>query len=357
MKRVLVTSAGGAPAIGLTRSLQAAPERRYTVGIDADKYNLHRAVTDERHLVPPVKDPDYLPVLRSIIKETRPDVLCVQLSAEMLTVSAARDSLGVATLLPRHRTIEICEDKFASQQVWQKAGLPVPKTVLIKDEGDLREAFKELGGDLWIRATSGSAGRGALPVDDFDVARAWINDHQGWGTFTAAERLRPDSVTWLSIWKDGELLVAQGRKRIYWEFANRAPSGVTGVTGAGETVSDPVVDRIAQQAVLAIDPKPSGILGVDLTYSKAGVPNLTEINSGRFFTTHQFFTNAGLNMPDIFVRAALGEPLPDLKTRVNPLRPGLVWIRGMDVEPVLTDSGHIESFVEKLAARKKRLAG
>ena len=63
------------------------------------------------------------------------------------------------------------------------------------------------------------------------------------------------------------------------------------------TVSDPVVDDIAQRAIRAINPEPSGIFGVDLTYDRDGVPNPTEINIGRFFTTHQFFTAAGLNMP------------------------------------------------------------
>ncbi|MEX0761267.1 MAG: carboxylate--amine ligase [Dehalococcoidia bacterium] len=352
MKRIMVTGAGGAPSIGLTRSLKAATAPYRVIGIDADKYNIHRAISDEKYLVPKAREADYLPVLKSVIKETQPDLLCVQQSAEMLTISAARDELGVKTFLPRHRTLEICEDKFLSQQVWVKAGLPVPATVLVNNEADLKQAFDDLGRNLWIRATTGSAGRDALPVDNFETARDWIQGKNGWGRFTAAERLRPQSVTWQSIWKDGCLLVAQGRKRLYWEFSNRAPSGVTGVTGTGVTVSDPVVDEIARDAVLAIDQDPDGIFGVDLTYDEEGLPNLTEINCGRFFTTHQFFTNAGLNLPDIFVRAALGEELPTLPGKVNPLPEGLVWIRGMDVEPVLTDLDNVASLETELEQRR-----
>ena len=76
--------------------------------------------------------------------------------------------------------------------------------------------------------------------------------------------------------------------------------------------------------------------GVDLTYSNSGYPNLTEINISRFFTTHYFFTKAGLNMPEIYCNIALDGAFPSLEKKINPLPDDLIWIRGMDVEPVLT---------------------
>jgi carbamoyl-phosphate synthase large subunit len=77
-------------------------------------------------------------------------------------------------------------------------------------------------------AVIGAGGRGALPVRDHDVetARSWIELHKGWGNFTAAELLEPDSITWMSIWN-------QGGKRLYWDLSRISPSGVTGVTGPG----------------------------------------------------------------------------------------------------------------------------
>ena len=58
----------------------------------------------------------------------------------------------------------------------------------------------------------------------------------------AAEHLGRETVTWQSIWHDGRLVVAQGRRRHSWAFGNRAQSGVTGLTGVGETVGDPALD-------------------------------------------------------------------------------------------------------------------
>ncbi len=124
-------------------------------------------------------------------------------------------------------------------------------------------------------------------------------------------------------------------------MAKVAASGITGVTGAGVTIRDTKVDTIAKQTILSIDPTPHGLYGVDLTYDKKGVPNPTEINIGRFFTTHHFFTQAGLNMPYVYVQLAYGQKPTLPKRRINPLPPGLVWIRGMDFLPVLTTTKKI----------------
>lgn len=357
MKRVMVTYAGGAAGIGFTRSLQSAPELFYTIGLDSNAFMLQRAETDERHLVPRADDPEFIPVLVALVRETRPDVLCVQLSREIRAVSPARDALGTRTFLPSHRTIEVCENKMASQAVWERAGLPVPRSMLVKSEEDLAAAFRELGPRLWLRAITGTGGKGAFPTSDFDQARMWVQLQQGWGRFMAAECLEKDSVTWQSIWRSGELLVAQSRKRLYWEFAGIAPSGVTGITGAGMTVTDPVLSDTARAAVLAIDPRPHGIFSVDLTYDSRGTPRLTEINCGRFFTTHHFFTAAGLNMPYIYLKAALDEKLPPIPRKLDPLSPGLVWVRGMDVEPVLTNLAYVESFEKALEERRTKVRG
>jgi carbamoyl-phosphate synthase large subunit len=190
----------------------------------------------------------------------------------------------------------------------------------------------------------GGAGRGALPTDDFDFARIWIDRFNGWGSFTASELLTERSVTWQSIWHEGELVVAQTRRRRSWNFGNRTLSGVTGVTGVGETCSDSDVDRTALDAIHAVDAQPHGIFSVDMTYDFAGKPNPTEINIGRFFTTIFFFTKAGLNFPQIYCDIALEGRFPKLERKINPLPDGLLWIRGMDVEPVLIKAADLQTF-------------
>ena len=343
MKRILITGAGGSPAANFIRSLKLSGEDFYFIGVDCNKYYLQRAEVDERYLIPMANDDNYLPVLNDIIKKTKAELIFAQPDIEIETLAKCRDQLPLRHLWPANETIDICMNKYLSFEKWKEAGLKVPETSMIHNEKDLADAFEKFGPMLWLREIKGAFGKGSLPTDDIEQARAWIDFRKGWGTYSAAECLLENTVTWQSIWKDGELIVAQGRKRLYWEFANRAPSGVTGLTGTGVTVSDPTVDELAQKAILAIDKNPNGIFSVDFTYDKDGVPNPTEINIGRFFTTHLFFTEAGLNMPYIFVKLAYGEEVPPLEKKINPLKPGLAWIRGMDFEPILTGVEEIEA--------------
>jgi carbamoyl-phosphate synthase large subunit len=154
--------------------------------------------------------------------------------------------------------------------------------------------------------------------------------------------LSPDTVTWLSIWYEGELVVAQTRIRKGWTHGNRTLSGITGVTKVGQTLSDDTVSKVAIEAINTVDSRPHGIYGVDMTYDFNGFPNPTEINISRFFTTILFFTEAGLNMPKIFKDIALYNEFPVLEKKINPLPDGLLWLRGMDTLPVITTGKEIE---------------
>jgi predicted ATP-grasp superfamily ATP-dependent carboligase len=355
-KRILITGAGGAPATNFVRSLRLVKnEKVHFIGVDADKYYLQRAETDEKHLVPLCNDSDYLASLNQIIEQTGAEFLFAQPDMEIAVLSELRGQLKCKVLLPSKETIKICMDKFLSFEKWREAGLTVPETMMIFSEADLKEALEKFGPKIWIRAVTGAAGKGSLPTDNYNQAKAWLDFHDGWGAFSAAACLEQQSITWQSIWNEGELVVAQGRKRIYWEFANRAPSGITGLTGTGVTISDPLLDDLAQKSIHAIDKKPHGIFSVDMTYNREGVPNPTEINIGRFFTTHFFFTKAGLNMPQIYVKLAFGEKLPPIKKKINSLPEGIAWVRGMDIEPVLTDIATINQAAAELKERRSRL--
>ena len=355
MKRVLVTSSGGAPATGVVRSFNESPEPIFTVGVDSDPYTISRSITDKSYLVPRVDDVDYLPVLRDIIDSERIDFVHVQISGEIAVASRNRDSLGARTFLPSHETIELLDDKLASFEAWRAAGLPVPETVLINSEDDLDEAFERCGPQVWFRAIRGSAGKGSLPTDKKHIAKAWIDFNEGWGSFTASECLTSKNIAWQSVWKNGELLAAQAREILSWEFGNRAPSGVSGSAGVGETVSDPVIDEIGLAAVTSIDSNASGAFSVDITYDVQGNPKITEINCGRFPTTGHFLTRAGLNLPYIYLKAGFDEEVELPSQRLNPLENGLLWVRGMDVEPVMTDRSQVEAQQTELEERRRRV--
>lgn len=302
-----------------------------------------------KYCVPYANAPEYKDALLKVLNYEKPDLAHFQNDLEVYHASLMRDDIlatGTKLFMPEHEVIDTCVHKWKSYVKFKAAGVTVPENMMINDEADLKKAFAELGdesGTIWLRASSiGGGGKGSVPTNDFAFARSWINRANGWGDFVAAQMLTKDTVTWLSIWYEGKLVVAQTRKRAGWIHGNRSASGVTGVTKVGTTCSDPRVDEIAMKSVMAVTEKPHGIFGVDMAYDKNGVPNPTEINISRFFTTVLFFTKAGLNMPEIFANLGLSGKMPDLSKTINPLPDGLLWLRGMDTVPRLAWAEDLE---------------
>ncbi len=350
MKKILIAGAGGAPSEGVINSLLKAEKKEIILGMGSEPTDLVMSAASNFFYIPYADAPEYKNALLKLLNTENPDLLHFQNDLEIYHASLFRDEIinsGTKLFMPAHDVIDTCVHKYKTYLKCKDAGIKVPVNAMINNENDLKEAFSALGdgkGYIWLRAASiGGGGKGALPTNDFDFAKGWIERYNGWGDFVAAEMLTPDTVTWLSIWHEGELVVAQTRIRKGWTHGNRTVSGVTGVTKVGQTFSNPDVDRIAIETIYAVSDKPHGVFGVDMAYDKEGVPNPTEINISRFFTTVLFFTEAGLNMPEIFKDIALYNEFPKLEKKINPLPDGLLWLRGMDTKPMLFKPGEIEN--------------
>lgn len=355
MKKILIAGAGGAPSEGVINSLLKSNKEEMVLGMGSEPTDLVMSNAHEKFYIPYADQPEYKPALLKLLDTEKPDLVHFQNDLEIYHASLFRNEIietGAKIFMPDHDVIDTCVHKHKTYLKCKEAGVTVPVNMMINDENDLKEAFASLGdsnGKIWLRASSiGGGGKGALPTNDFAFAKGWIERYNGWGDFVAAEMLTPDTVTWLSIWHEGELVVAQTRIRKGWTHGNRTVSGVTGVTKVGQTYSNIEVDRIAMETVKAVSNKPHGIFGVDMAYDKNGVPNPTEINISRFFTTVLFFTEAGLNMPVIFKDIVLYNEFPKLEKNINPLQDGLLWLRGMDTKPQLYKPGEIEKKIKNL---------
>jgi len=350
LPRIVVCGAGGAPSEGVIHSLLTSDEFD-VIGFGADAADLINSAAPTKVLIPFADSPTYKDELLSALRKHKPDLVHFQNDLEVLTASAFRDeieNLGVKTFMPRHEVIETCTNKYLSYLKFRSAGLTVPQNILLTDKSDLLSAFSELAdqdGRIWIRDSRvGGGGKGSLSTNNFELAESWVESANGWGHYLAAEHLTKDTVTWQSIWWNGELVAAQGRRRFGWVHGNRSASGVTGVTQVGETYSSRELDEASIQAILAIDNAPHGLYGVDFTLDKLARLNPTEINISRFFTTIRFFTEAGLNMPEIFARLGTLGVSPN-ETTLNPLPNGLLWLRGMDRAPVLMTRKYFDEFI------------
>lgn len=355
MKTILIAGAGGAPSEGVINSLLKSKKGERILGMGSEPTDVVLSHANEKFYVPYANSSEYKESLLKILNNEKPDLVHFQNDLEIFYASLYRSEIqqtGTKIFMPDHDVIDTCVHKYKTYLKCREAGIKVPANLMINNEQDLKEAFETLcdeSGKIWLRASSiGGGGKGALPTNNFTFAKGWIERYNGWGDFVAAEMLTPNTVTWLSIWYEGELVVAQTRIRKGWTHGNRTVSGVTGVTKVGQTYSNSEVDRISIDTIKAVDKKPHGIFGVDMTYDKQGVPNPTEINISRFFTTILFFTEAGLNMPEIFKDIALYNEFPKLEKKINPLPDGLLWLRGMDTCPRLMQEGQIEKEMKYL---------
>ncbi len=354
MAKILITGAGSAQSNGCINCLLEDPADEI-IGAGSDRHDLMFCRAHKRYVLPHSSGADYKENFLKVLELERPDMIHFQHDAEMavaLTFRSEIEALGPRMIVPDYETIDACVYKYKSWLKFKAAGIKTPENIVLNTGGDLKRALKELGrgGKVWLRSMSiGNGGKGSLATGDYGQAFDWISRHDGWGDFMAAELLTPDSVTWLSIWYGGELIVAQTRRRNAWAYSRLSPSGVSGLTKISETLSSPLIDEIAERACRAVCDQPHGIYGVDMTYDFEGVPNPTEINISRFFTTIEFFAAAGLNMPVILKNLCLYGRKPELPRKLNPLPDGLLWLRAIDERPILTTEAEIQKALVNLS--------
>jgi len=162
------------------------------------------------------------------------------------------------------------------------------------------------------------------------------------GDFMAAEFLPGREFAYQRVWREGELVAGQARERVEYLYGHLTPHGQTSTPSIARTVKDDTIDALAMAAIQTLDPHPCGAFCVDIKEADDGSPLVTEINAGRFFTTSNFFAAAGLNMPDILMRCALGErPEP---AGSSPLEPDLYWIRMVDMGYVLVPGEKLDAW-------------
>ena len=343
--RILVTAAGGPGAVNMTRSLLKDPEL-FLVGCDASPYFIHLALTHERALVPRCSEIDeYLDAVNLLCRRHSIDLIMPNNSLEAHVLSTHRSSLEAAVFLPKTDTLDRANSKWASWQIWNEAKLPVPRSWFIEGPSDMKRVFSELESrSIWVCGV-GILGKGiggaALLCKSFAQASAWIDFYHGWGAMMASEFLPGANLTWIGLWDKGTLITSQGRERLAYVIPHVSPSGITGAPAISKTVHREDLNILGPRASLAIDPQLSGVSFLDFKCNANDEPQITEMNAGRFGTTHHFYTEAGLNLPLLYLHLALEKTLPTQPSQYNAVPAGKVWVRTLDAGPVLLDESKI----------------
>lgn len=334
MKTILVTGAGGNASGNFIKSVR---ERYRVVGVDSSKYHLEGASVDARYVLPKCDDMDYLEKLSGVCKSEGVDFIHPQPDVEVEFISSHRDELP-KVFLPSHESIVLCHNKLEANKVIGNAGVSVPRSHLVERVADIPELIDELGGEkVWLRAVRGAGSRAALPVTSSRQAEEWIhywrkNRALESKDFMLCEFLPGKEFAFQSLWYKGELVTSAARERIEYMFGNLMPSGQSSSPSVAKTVHRMDVNMIATKAVKAVDENPHGVYCVDMKENASGVPSVTEINIGRFFTTSDFFSELGCNMPQMYLDLAFSDIVPEVP-KYDAVEMDVYWIRGVDKEP------------------------
>ena len=347
---VLVLGAGAPAGVNSIDSLLLKNISCY--GADSNKYHIHLANEHalKTYLIPHYTHKDHLYAINEIIEKKKIDFLYPQPTVEVKFISDNRDKINCKTFLPKKETVDICQDKYKSALIWYNNNL-CEKPFLIDVRANLAKqelnyALKKYN-KIWLRATKGSGGRGATPVENVETGYHWIRywRSKDWKKNTSWKQwewmvqpyLSGRNMAWHSVWKDGKLICSQARERLEYIYPFLAPSGITGTPVVQRTLNEEKINQISELSILAVDKKPNGVFCVDLKEDKNGIPIPTEINVGRFVTTCYFFSKLGkqcnvekANMPYMYLLAGLDKEIPE-GNKYNILPKNVYWIRHIDI--------------------------
>jgi carbamoyl-phosphate synthase large subunit len=334
MRTILIVNSGDGTGLNFTRCLKDAGGWRI-VGIDPSLDDYHGSEADVRHLVAWSRGTELIDAINRICREHDVDLVYgADTSAELLVIAERRDQIEAITLLPRLDDHMRMEDKWLTWSSLSAAGRAVPDTVLAEAPADLEDIF-DRHPKVWLRKRRGSAGAGSISTSSPAFATAWLDEHDGWGEFTAAKCLSKRTATFSGLWFEGELLRSQLRERLGWRYGAVTTSGVTGITGGQRTIHDEGLHAEAEACIRAVCGAPHGIIGVDFTFTDDGTALPTEVQPARFYSSIYFIARAGLNLAEDYCtlacdgRAALGP------ARLNPCSADQYWVKGVDMLPRL----------------------
>jgi len=314
--RVLVTNAGSGSSGNVIRALRRMTPPSRVVGINDDPFMLKQSCADRNYLCPAPDEKLFIDSVLDVVKRERVKVIIPTDDNFVKAFSDARRRFPIPWLLPRRRTIDLCQDKFALGEFFRRGKIPVPRTYAVRSLRDLEGIFTRFpqGSILWCRARRGARAVGAAPVMTAEQARAWITlwrDLRGVAVsdFTLSEYLPGRHFIVPSVWSNGTLLRVQATEVLSYFAAGNNPSGIFSLSSLAKTVVADKALRTALDAVRALERRPTGAFSVELKETVDGVPAITEINVGRFPAGITTLLALGKdNMVKLFVAAATGKP-------------------------------------------------
>lgn len=306
-------------ASGVIRSLKEAGH--HTIGLDSDPLAPGLYLCDEWRQVPRPYSRVFLQRLVSACEEASVEVLLPLWDEGVLILSKERGVLeekGVKHLLPQADLVGRVMDKYIVYEALSKECLPVVESTVAEDDDALEEFIARVGLPVVFKRRRGCGGQGLAMAVTLDEAKRELRRDR---RRMVCEYLPGKEYEIELVYdKAGRLITANPRRKIEYNLA-------LGLTLKSVTIHDPDLCSVAERVVEALGGW-VGPCGVEFKEDHGGNPKVLEFNP-RFVSPTYLLTGAGVNIPDIAVRLALGEGVPSLP-RYQSARVGVYLTRYLE---------------------------
>jgi carbamoyl-phosphate synthase large subunit len=291
--RVLVTGAGGPSAVAVMQSLNPTGITLYAADIDPYAAGLYLVDESRRAILPRAEDPGFVDAVLSYCIREQLDAVVPTVDAELIPLAAARDRFAdsdIELVLASEQTLRVCLDKWALHQLCDSV-VRCPATVVVDASFDA--ALIEL--PVIVKPRVGSGSRGIRQVESREELEQLERD----GSLLVQELL-PGAEYSLDVLADGDgqILAVVPRERLKVD---------SGIAVTGRTLHDEQLERFGREVALLIGL--AGVANVQVKLDRDGAPALLEVNP-RFPGTMPLTIASGIDMPRLFVAAALGGAWP-----------------------------------------------
>ena len=326
---VMVTASGAPGAPGIIKSLRLNGERKIrivTTDMNPESYGLF--VAEKGYVVPPGASTEYIPRMLEIAEKEEVDVLLPLSTYELMPLSknkAKFERIGTKVMVSDPKPLEIAINKGKLYEFLRREEIPTPDAIMVNSLAEFERAVFKLGYPdvpVCVKPQISKGGRGfRILKKDIDKVDLLIN-YKPDNTITTLE----DIISILEIAnpfpklvvmeylpgkeysvdllvKEGEPLITIPRSRDLTKL---------GISFIGTVEDNKEIREMANKIVRAIGLDYN--INLQLKYSSEGIPKIIEVNP-RVSGTIVLCTGAGVNMPYLGVKMALGEEIPQIKPK------------------------------------------
>lgn len=353
--KVLISGVGGPTPRSIARSIKISKysqnSKLYGTEVNPLVYGFYESNLYEKNiLVPGSRDESYWETLEKFVKENEIECAMIHPEQAVLAWSLRKKEGGewpCKTILPDYDLVKVLIDKGAMTEILKDTGL-VPKSYVLNPQDlDFVQLEQTLSYPFWIRSTSGSSGLGSLKVDSRDSLNNWITINPDVSEFIASTYLPGRNLACKLLYHNGDLIRSACGERVNYIMAKVAPSGITGNTSFGRLLNEPDLVDLATKAMdilfKATNTPKHGFFTADFKEDINGQPYITEINI-RMVAFNYSFAKGGANFSEDILALLSEDPSFDRNYKMYEFEPGTIFLRDVDVEPILMNESDLMKY-------------